>query len=289
GCGTSPVLIVDLEGAAALGAASCDCLFVTDLTAAAYPVRDDGGAVSSLLEKLDAAVECDGLSSVRATFADALSVPRSLLVLSRPLNNPAGDEERPAVVFEDVIDCYRSELQNPGETDKKTGLTAALLPYASTLGEQGAYENLSFQGEPQRMTAEIPVMPTGFVTSDARDKILLPQQWGGVVSEGYSLSPSAIESYLECPYKWFAHRRLRLEELDAGFGGREFGLFAHRVLEHFYAQFRCEVAPKVTADTLPRARRILARVFDDQLAYDAPLVGDATALVARDDFVKHAA
>ena len=45
GCGTSPVLIVDLEGAAALGAASCDCLFVTDLTAAAYPVRDDGGAV----------------------------------------------------------------------------------------------------------------------------------------------------------------------------------------------------------------------------------------------------
>lgn len=283
GCGTSPVLIVDLEGAAALGAASCDCLLVTDLTAAAYPVRDDGGAVSSLLEKLDAAVECDGLSSVRATFADALSVPRSLLVLSRPLNNPAGDEERPAVVFEDVIDCYRSELQNPGETDKKTGLTAALLPYASTLGEQGAYENLSFQGEPQRMTAEIPVMPTGFVTSDARDKILLPQQWGGVVNEGYSLSPSAIESYLECPYKWFAHRRLRLEELDAGFGGREFGLFAHRVLEHFYAQFRCEVAPKVTADTLPRARRILERVFDDQLAYDATLVGDATALVALDD------
>lgn len=281
--GAPPVLIVDLEGAAALGAASCDCLLVTDLTAAAYPVRDDGGAVSSLLEKLDAAVERDGLSCARATFADALSVPTGLLVLSRPLNNPAGDEERPAVVFEDVIDCYRSELQNPGETDKRTGLTAELLPYASTLGEQGSYENLSFEGRPQKMVAEIPVMPTGFVTPAARDKILLPQQWGGVVSEGYSLSPSAIESYLECPYKWFAHRRLRLEELDAGFGGREFGLFAHRVLEHFYARFRCEVAPKVTSDTLPQARRILERVFDEQLAYDATLVGDSTALVALDD------
>ncbi len=277
------VLIVDLETAASLGPSACDCLIVADLTAEAYPVRDEGGALATLLGKLGCAVKRDGLAAIRRTFSDALAVPRALLVLSRPLNNAAGDEERPAVVLEDAIDCYRLDLQNPSEVDKKTGLPAALAPYASTRGEQSAVVNLSFEGEPQVMAAEIPVTPTGFVTSAARDKILLPQQWGGAVAAGYSLSPSAIESYLECPYKWFAHRRLRLEELDAGFGGREFGLFAHKVLERFYALFRCEVAQKVTIDTLAVAKRLLEGVFDEQLAYDASSVGDSTALVPLDD------
>lgn len=277
------VLIVDLETAASLGPSACDCLIIADLTAEAYPVRDEGGTLSALLGKMGCAVKGDGLASVRRTFADALAVPRALLVLSRPLNNAAGDEERPAVVFEDVIDCYRCDLQNPSEVDKRTGLPAALAPYVSTRGEQSAVANLSLTGEPQTMVAEIPVTPTGFVTSAARDKILLPQQWGGAVAEGYSLSPSAIESYLECPYKWFAHRRLRLEELDAGFGGREFGLFAHKVLERFYALFRCEVAQKVTKDTLAVAKRLLEGVFDEQLAYDVSAIGDPTALVPLED------
>ncbi|WP_139652445.1 PD-(D/E)XK nuclease family protein [Raoultibacter phocaeensis] len=278
-----PVLIVDLETAASLGPSTCDVLFAVDLTATSYPVRDEGGTLATLLEKLGAARERDGLASIRATFADALAVPRAVLFLSRPLNNEAGDEERPAVVFEDVIDCYRRDLQNPAEVDKKTGLTEALGRYALVRGEQSAFVNLSASGEPQDLSIEIPVTRTGSVTAAAREKILLPMQWGGVVSEGRNLSPSAIESYLECPYKWFAHRRLRLEELDAGFGGREFGLFAHRVLERFYAQFRCEVAPKVSPDTLDRAKRILSCVFDEQLAYDATLIGDPAALVPLDD------
>lgn len=277
------VLIVDLDTAASLGPSACDCFIVADLTAEAYPVRDGGGTLATLLGKLGCAADRDGLAAIRRTFADALAVPRALLVLSRPLNNAAGDEERPAVVFEDVVDCYRLDLQNPSEVDKRTGLPAALAPFASTRGEQSAVVNLSLAGEPQAMVAEIPVMPTGFVTPAARGKILLPQQWGGVVSEGYSLSPSAIESYLECPYKWFAHRRLRLEELDAGFGGREFGLFAHKVLERFYALFGCEVAQKVTQDTLAEAKRLLGEVFDEQLSYDASVIGDPTALVPLDD------
>ena len=45
------------------------------------------------------------------------------------------------------------------------------------------------------------------------------------------LSGSQIETYLECPYKWFSLRRLRLRDADAGFTGAEMGTFAHRVLE----------------------------------------------------------
>lgn len=280
---TAVVRIVDLPTAASLGPASCDVLVVTDLTASAYAVRDSARALQSLLEKLGAPEGADGLESLRAVFASAVTVPRRQLILSRPLKTVTADDERPAVIFEDLVDCYRTDLQNPSEVDEATGLPASLGGFVGGRGEQEAFENLSDSGNPQIMENEIPIMPTGFVTPAARNKILLPQQWGGVVCEGFCLSPSAIESYLECPYKWFAHRRLRLEELDAGFGGREFGLFAHRVLELFYARFRADVALKVTPATLDRARAILNRTFDEQLAYDASLVGDSSALVPLND------
>lgn len=277
------VRIIDLSAAASLGPASCDVLFVTELTASAYAVRDGARALQSLLEKLGAPEDTDGLESLRAVFARAITVPQHQLVLSCPLKTVTADDERPAVIFEDLVDCYRADLQNPSEVDEVTGLPASLGAYADGRGEQAAFENLSDSGKPQSMEDEIPIMPTGFVTPSARSKILLPQQWGGVVCEGYCLSPSAIESYLECPYKWFAHRRLRLEELDAGFGGREFGLFAHRVLELFYARFRADVALKVTPATLEQARSVLNRIINEQLAYDASLIGDSAALVPLTD------
>ena len=41
------------------------------------------------------------------------------------------------------------------------------------------------------------------------------------------LSPSAIEAYLSCPYRWFVERRLRLGALDEEFGPAEKGTFVH--------------------------------------------------------------
>ena len=71
-----------------------------------------------------------------------------------------------------------------------------------------------------------------------------------------------IESYLECPYKWFAQRRLRLEGLDEGFGPLQMGDFAHSALKSFYAHFQEEVAPKVTRGTIDSARAIMRDVLD---------------------------
>ena len=45
------------------------------------------------------------------------------------------------------------------------------------------------------------------------------------------LSASQIDGYLDCPYKWFSQRRLRLSDTDANFGPMEKGTFIHRVLE----------------------------------------------------------
>ena len=60
---------------------------------------------------------------------------------------------------------------------------------------------------------------------------------GGVVVSEPCFSASQIESYLECPQKWFALRRLRLDELDETFGAKEMGDFSHSVLGRFLQAF----------------------------------------------------
>ena len=85
------------------------------------------------------------------------------------------------------------------------------------------------------------------------------------------LSASQIETYLDCPYKWFSLRRLRLGTVDAGHTGMEMGTFAHRVLEVTHRELlaraleaqspgvpRDELLAQIEADPA-RARARLAR------------------------------
>ena len=69
------------------------------------------------------------------------------------------------------------------------------------------------------------------------------------------LSASQIETYLECPYKWFSLRRLRLSDADALFSGAETGTFAHRVLELTRAELIARAVERACGqDGLARAR-----------------------------------
>ena len=62
-------------------------------------------------------------------------------------------------------------------------------------------------------------MPAGSVGPSARGLILVPPMGRRDLVDGRPLlSASQIESYLECPYKWFSLRRLGLGDVDAGFG-----------------------------------------------------------------------
>ena len=128
-------------------------------------------------------------------------------------------------------------------------------------GEETLVENAVMAGGdlPCEMV-ELPV--PGEVSASKRPLVVLPRVVAGQVVDEPCLSPSQIESYLECPYKWFAQRRLRLEELDEGFGPLQMGDFAHSALKSFYTHFQEEVAPKVTRRTIDSARAIMRDVLD---------------------------
>jgi len=80
---------------------------------------------------------------------------------------------------------------------------------------------------------------------------------------------SALETYLECPFKYFARHVLRLEEErdeDESRRPREQGIFLHRVFQAFFAEWGRQGHAAVTLENVDRARELFGRVVEPLLA-----------------------
>lgn len=283
------VLFLSLSEASERPTCSCCVLTVCDLTASAYPVRavEDGGTL--LLERLGLDHPADPLADARRRFFRALSTARDAVVCERPLNTVDADEAYPAAMLEELLDCYRLD---EGDIDRATGLPAGLVPYALTAGEEALHDNLAVTcgqlgdalgGSAISAPHSWEVPRSGEVSPSQRGRIVLPAPGTGG-GEALALSPSAVESYLECPYKWFAQRRLRLSEPDAGFGPLEMGSFSHGVLKSFYEHFREAGHPKVDARNLDEARELMRDTFERHLAFQPELKRGRNPLIPRTPF-----
>jgi ATP-dependent helicase/nuclease subunit B len=83
------------------------------------------------------------------------------------------------------------------------------------------------------------------------------------------LSLSAIERYVDCPFKFFAADVLRLEEPpedDAAVSPRARGRFVHQALQRFFEAWDREGAGPVTPENLGLARAVFAAAVEPLLA-----------------------
>lgn len=283
GCEEAPaVRFMTLDDAAELPACSCSTLVVCDLEASSYPVRAAEDGATLLMEKLDLRCPVDALAESRRRFFRALSAPRACVVCERALNTSDADEAYPAVMLEELLDCYRSaggEMDADARVDRATGLPEPLASFAQTAGEETLHANLVLApAYGESLTWDVPV--SGAVDAASRARIVLPPP-NAAADAAPTLSPSAVESYLECPYKWFALRRLRTSEPDAAFGPKEKGSFSHAVLKRVFERFGEEGFAKVGPDNLERARAVFGEVFDERLAAQRSLRPKDNPLIAR--------
>ena len=192
-----------------------------------------------------------------------------------------------AVALSEVKACY------PKDYSKKTGLVR---------GEEEVLVNLLPQAtDPERVT-ELPTIESGEIDPKLKNIVVLPrhltretleQELQGLIEvsrEGLPLlSASQIETYLECPYKWFTQRRIKISQVDTEFAPMQMGTFIHRVLELTHATLLaealgCNVAEvdtvvesvllqdvagsRITSDNLDHAKQILdtcfVQVWDEQ-------------------------
>ncbi|MDD2588885.1 MAG: PD-(D/E)XK nuclease family protein, partial [Atopobiaceae bacterium] len=218
---TCAVELLSPQAASALPAASADAVAIMGLTTELAPLAASDDALSLLLGDLGLDVGTDPLERARLLFMRQLRVPRTRLLLERPLYDAASKPTYPAVMLSELLGAY-------GVADDDDARPLACVSH----GEDAICENLSPAGaSPQAQAVDEPA-EAGELTGAAASFVVVPRNGEASLPDGRpSLSASQVEVYLECPYKWFSLRRLGLEDVDAGFGGMEMGTFAHRVLE----------------------------------------------------------
>ena len=216
--------------AAGLAPLSADALVSCSMTSTEWPVATGDDVLSALLERLGIEPKANPAAHERSVFWRMLRVPRSKLVVERCGVDASGSPCYSAVMLTELLSCYGKV-----SADKDKG-----LPMRS-LGEDQADANLSTGGRGMDVLGASDPSPAGSISGANAALVVVPPTGRVDLVEGKPLlSASQIESYLECPYKWFSLRRLRLQDSDAGFGPMEMGTFAHRVLEVTHSRLLAE-------------------------------------------------
>ena len=285
GEGAPRVVIMSQTQLAAYGERSLNHVVLTDMTSVAYPLKETHDMAVELLDALGVGQGPEALLRAREAFSGCIRAAGASVLVERCLNDENAAPTYPAAVVQEFVDCYRPDPTNPDDIDNPFSLPETLQAGMLQRGEEALYENASVREVRQEVCARVEVPNMGHVSEPYQGKLILPRRGkGGVVISEPCFSASQIESYLECPQKWFALRRLRLDELDETFGAKEMGDFSHNVLEDFYKRFQESIGPKVEEGTLPVARELMRSVLEDHEAAQYSMKPMSNRLVATSEF-----
>ncbi|MGI6591248.1 MAG: PD-(D/E)XK nuclease family protein [Eggerthellaceae bacterium] len=253
---TPQIIIMSQQQASQLAEESMAGLIVCDLTSESYPLAERQTATDLLLERFGIRRQTEPpLSAERRRFTALTKVPKSRLILERQLSNEAAEPLYPSAMWEEFVDAYRQRNAEgePEPVDDLYRLPTSLMDRRIDSGEDDLFADvcpgrqqslLDFsKGKPPargNVGNQIPLVATPLPERDSDQ-------------EPCRLSPSQIDAYLDCPYRWFSSRRLGTEELDEGFGPAERGEFMHRIFQTFYRTF----GEKVTPENIDRARECM--------------------------------
>lgn len=257
--GTQPV-------AAQLEPGSFDVAVVADLTSESYPVADKDDAVATFFSKLGLEVPDSALGRARREFNALLGLPRKVLALVRPLGDVNADATYPAVVLEEFIDAYRADPSQTDDIRNEYRLPASLQVGLAERGEELLFANARACAptRAQGVAGEVSVPGIADLAPGDESRVMTRRfDSQGNAIQGACPSPSQIETYLECPFRWFAERRLHTGSVDEGFGPIERGTFAHAVLQEFYLRFQAAGYSKVNEGNLDEARELMRAVADE--------------------------
>jgi RecB family exonuclease len=204
---------------------------------------------SALLAPLGFPKETDRAAGSRAMFGDLLGLPRERLLLSTFVL-----EEDAVVKPSWLLDEIDARLPRARWTPASVGrifveeaLSREPVVPAAVAGEAAEWLRLRAGRRP----IEEPRFH-GFAGAGPAD----------------GCAVSAIERYIDCPFRYFAERVLRLEqarEEEAALTPQERGRFIHEVFQAFFAEWDRAGRGAITVENLAFARELFARVVDQAI------------------------
>lgn len=220
------VTIINPSAAATLPPCTADALVYMGLDSISSSIPAQGGTFENLVVHLGAERAQEPLDAQRIRFANIVRIPTAHLAFVKPIFDASAEKTYPAVMLQEVLACYHYLTEK--NKDAYTLVSAA----ATHLDEGLVEENLSAASSYPEAYAVAGASAAGQLVSNFKRFVVVPRDGEDATEEQKpSLSASQIETYLECPFKWFTLRRLALGDCDATFSPMQMGTFAHRVLE----------------------------------------------------------
>ena len=277
------VLIAPVRQAHSFEAHSFDAVIFQGMDTLNFGVKASDGALQEFVRHASKTPKVSEFARYQRDFYTALTTASTSVAFEKVEQKDVFN----AVALSEVKACY------PKDYAKKTGVAR---------GEEEVLVNLLPQAtDPERVT-ELPTIESGEIDPKLKNIVVLPrhltretleQELQGLIEvsrEGLPLlSASQIETYLECPYKWFTQRRIKISQVDTEFAPMQMGTFIHRVLELTHATLLaealgCDVADvdlavesallqdipgsRITSDNLDHAKQVLdscfVQVWDEQ-------------------------
>ncbi|MEX2270560.1 MAG: PD-(D/E)XK nuclease family protein [Vicinamibacterales bacterium] len=245
---------VELVDATAARYGRFDHLRVLGLVESDWPVRPARNVFYGrfLLDQLDWPDEQKRLALAYAAFRDLVCLPSSTLALSA--FHLDDDQIVGPSPYVDAV----SEAGLPREVDRAAADVALHFPWEALMARPAMAGALA--GEAAVWAARR--ADRGDVTGER-----YRGQTGACEPGAYSVS--ALETYLRCPFRYFARQVLKLpEERDdePGMTPQERGQFLHQVLHTFYASWDASPGGAVTAENLDVALSRFREIADAALA-----------------------
>ena len=227
-------------------------IILADLDSASFPMAKKQRTFDALSRKLGVGTEDDTAIQQRLMLVNVLEAARESFGLYRSLTTPEGDESCQSALWDEVMTVYRSPADEE-EGRAVQEIPAALEPYAVRVSESGVF----FDGA--RACVSQPVERGLLKSEDAIG--LLPLNADGTERE---FSPTQLEDYYRCPYRWFASRRTGYNTLDRAFDQSALGVLFHDTMARFYPMLKQAGHERVTPENLPAALDVADKAFEEQ-------------------------
>lgn len=237
-----------------IGPRSWQSVIVAGFDATRYPMAAQDGSFEPLMEKLGINRTIPLAQTQRIMLLNALEATQECFAFSRPTHNAQGDESCQSALFEELVAVYRTPQDDEDDLPVQ-GIPKELEPWERSLSE--ADELLSLEQEAE----DVSNVMRGFLDSQAVSTGLLHDPKGRPIV----FSPTALEDYYRCPYRWFTSRRVAFRGMDTVFDVAAQGNLVHAVLERFYKDLKRAGYERVTPLNLEEALAIASKAFDAQV------------------------
>ncbi|MPZ20326.1 MAG: hypothetical protein GEV06_20775 [Luteitalea sp.] len=213
---------------------------------------------ASLLIDLGWPREADRISAARAAFHDLMGLSQGELSVSSFLLEQDA-LVRPSALLEELDELDGSLVRRALPQIRVTAEEAlSLAPVVSSAVEEPAAAWLALR------LSRTPGNPARFRGQAGPQDGPTPSERG---PRSRVFSVTAVERYLQCPFKYFAANELALEpdvEEEPGLSALQRGRLLHQVLHDFFA--RQPWRTELTVESMPIARQALTEVVDEALA-----------------------